>query len=134
MTLKAFLFLLVVTIVAVVGSALIAEALLAPGFERGVLIAVLAGLVVFPAARWAEYRGWIKGDWSPGGSLRRQQDERKAREIAEQDDVPQAQPAGPAQPAGQPPAGVSPDAPQDPLSAGPDRPAAARPTSPGDTR
>ena len=83
MTLKAFVFLLVVTIVAVVASARIAEALVPPGFERGIIIAVLSGLVVFPAARWAEYRGWIKGDWSPGGTLRKQQDERKEREASE---------------------------------------------------
>ncbi len=76
MTLKAFLFLFVVTLVAVVGAALIAEMLVGPGFERGIIIAVLAGLVVFPAARWAEYRGWIKGAWSPGGELRKQHEAR----------------------------------------------------------
>jgi hypothetical protein len=111
----------------VVGAALIAEAIVGPGFERGVLIAVLAGLVVFPAARWAEYRGWIKGDWSPGGTLRKAQDERREREAAE----------------GQPPAGDSaggepPDLPsgtsQNPSSAGGDRSPAAGPTSPGDSR
>ena len=80
MTLKAFLFLFVVTMVAVVGAALIAETLIAPGFARGIVIAVLAGLVVFPAARWAEYRGWIKGAWSPGGDLRKAQDARRERE------------------------------------------------------
>ena len=90
MTLKAFLFLLVVTIVAVTGGALIAEMLLPPGFERGILIAVLSGLVVFPAARWAEYRGWIKGSWSPGGDLRKERDARKEQERA-------AQPADPGQ-------------------------------------
>ncbi|MBA3479519.1 MAG: hypothetical protein H0T52_14150 [Lautropia sp.] len=77
MTLKAFLFLFVVTLVAVVGAALIAEMLVGPGFERGIIIAVLAGLVVFPAARWAEYRGWMKGAWSPGGELRKQQEARR---------------------------------------------------------
>ena len=83
MTLKAFIFLLVVTIVAVTGSALIAEMLLAPGFERGIVIAVLSGLVVFPAARWAEYRGWIEGAWSPGGEARRQRDARRSADAAE---------------------------------------------------
>jgi len=116
-TLKAFLFLLVVTIVAVTGAALIAEALLPPGFERGIVIAVLSGLVVFPAARWAEYRGWIQGAWSPGGEARRQRDARKALEAG---DAPAADPqpmAGEAQPGAvsartenpqQPPAGQSP--------------------------
>jgi hypothetical protein len=79
-TLKAFLFLFAVTMVAVVGSALIAEMLVGPGFERGIIIAVLSGLVVFPAARWAEYRGWIKGAWSPGGERRTQHEAQKALE------------------------------------------------------
>ena len=48
MTLKAFLFLFAVTVVVVVSSAFIAERLLAPGFERGIVIAVLSSLVVFP--------------------------------------------------------------------------------------
>jgi hypothetical protein len=122
-TLKAFLFLLVVTIVAVVGAALIAEAIVGPGFERGILIAVLASLVVFPAARWAEYRGWIKGDWSPGSPLRKAQDARREREAAEgQHD---AGAAGSALP--DPASGT------EPTSAGDDRPAAGT-TSPGDPR
>ena len=83
MTLKAFLFLFVVTMVAVVASAFIAERLVEPGLERGAVIAILAGLVVFPAARWAEYRGWIKGDWSPGSDVRKAQDARKARQAQE---------------------------------------------------
>jgi len=79
-TLKAFLFLFAVTMVAVVGAALIAEMLVGPGFERGIIIAVLSGLVVFPAARWAEYRGWIKGAWSPGGERRTQHETQRAQE------------------------------------------------------
>jgi hypothetical protein len=126
-TLKAFLFLLVVTIVAVVGAALIAEAIVGPGFERGVLIAVLAGLVVFPAARWAEYRGWIKGDWSPGGTLRKAQDERREREAADKQ-----QPAGNSNDGKLP--NLASGTPQDPSSAGGDRIPAAGPTSPGDSR
>jgi hypothetical protein len=116
-TLKAFLFLFVVTIVAVVASAFIAERLVGPGLERGVIIAVLAGLVVFPAARWAEYRGWIKGTWSPGGELRKAQDARKAREAEE--------------------ARAAQEAPEaEPIAAGTDRtdPPAGAPPSPGDPR
>jgi hypothetical protein len=86
-TLKAFLFLFVVTIVAVGASATIAEKFVSPGFERGIVIAILSSLVVFPAARWAEYRGWIKGDWSPGGPLRKAQEERRAREAREAADA-----------------------------------------------
>ena len=91
MTLKAFLFLFVVTMVAVVASAFIAERLVGPGLERGVIIAVLSSLVVFPAARWAEYRGWIKGTWSPGGELREAQEARKEREAREAEEAPDAQ-------------------------------------------
>ena len=93
MTLKAFLFLFVVTIVAVVASATIAEKFVSPGFERGIVIAILSSLVVFPAARWAEYRGWIKGDWSPGGPLRKAQEERRAREALEAGEAANAQAA-----------------------------------------
>jgi len=128
-TLKAFIFLLVVTIVAVVGAAMIAEALVAPGFERGILIAVISGLVVFPAARWAEYRGWIKGDWSPGGVRREEQEARREREaLAQQQsetvartgsDAPDAVPSGGA---------------RAPHSADEDSSRVAGPTSPGDLR
>ena len=129
MTLKAFLFLLVVTIVAVVGAAMIAEALVGPGFERGILIAVLAGLVVFPAARWAEYRGWIKGDWSPGGARRKEQDAPRQREALESQPPTDAAREG----ANQPPKQALDDS-RDPPTAGEDPPRAARPTFPGDSR
>jgi hypothetical protein len=128
-TLKAFIFLLVVTIVAVVGAALIAEALVAPGFERGILIAVISGLVVFPAARWAEHRGWIKGDWSPGGVRREEQQARREREaLAQQqsETAPQASSDAP-DPA------ASGDA-RAPHLAGDDSSRAAGTTSPGDPR
>ena len=129
MTLKAFLFLLVVTIVAVVGAAMIAEALVAPGFERGILIAVISGLVVFPAARWAEYRGWIKGDWSPGGVHREEQEARRRRES-----LAQQQPeSGAARGADAPETAASGDA-RHPTSAGEESSRAAGPTSPGDPR
>ena len=128
MTLKAFIFLLVVTIVAVVGAAMIAEMLVGPGFERGILIAVLAGLVVFPAARWAEYRGWIKGDWSPGGKLREEQDARRRRETLAHE--PSADPSG----SSEAPAGPSAADPSNQTSAGAAPSPAAGPTSPGDPR
>ena len=132
MTLKAFLFLLVVTIVAVTGAALIAEALLPPGFERGIVIAVLSGLVVFPAARWAEYRGWIQGAWSPGGEARRQRDARQAPEAGD------ASSADPQQVAGKPlPSAVSArteDPQQPPAGQSPSGHAAGDLKLPGDTR
>jgi hypothetical protein len=130
-TLKAFLFLFVVTIAAVVASATIAERLVDPGFERGIVIAVLSALVVFPAARWAEYRGWIKGAWSPGGELREAQDARREREALEAAESRHAEaPApdrggdGPRQPSSGPPeAGTQGDTAR-----------AGHPSSPGDPR
>ena len=127
MTLKAFLFLLVVTIVAVVGAAMVAEALVGPGFERGILIAVFAGLVVFPAARWAEYRGWIKGDWSPGGALRKERDASRERESSEKQRL-MAAPGGNGLPK------QAADDLRDPPSAGEDPTPAPGPTFPGDPR
>ena len=127
MTLKAFLFLFVVTMVAVVASAFIAERLVGPGFERGVVIAVLSGLVVFPAARWAEHRGWIKGAWSPGGELRKAQEARKEREVLEAAQALEA--PAPHEQRGQ-------QAAPEPNAAGKDRvdPHAGDHTSPGDSR
>jgi hypothetical protein len=130
-TLKAFLFLFVVTIVAVVASATIAERLVDPGFERGIVIAVLSSLVVFPAARWAEYRGWIKGAWSPGGDLRTAQEarrEREAREAAESRRAEAAPPDRDGDGSRQPPAGP-PEA-----GATADSARAGHPSSPGDPR
>jgi hypothetical protein len=136
-TLKAFLFLFVVTMVAVVGAALIAEILVAPGFERGIVIAVLAGLVVFPAARWAEYRGWIKGAWSPGGDLRKQQEARKEQEKLQAREQVSPPAADEAQaPAAQDPATADAGTARQPAAAdgeAPMPPAGPRP-SPGDPR
>jgi len=128
-TLKAFIFLLVVTIVAVVGAAMIAEALLDPGFERGILIAVISGLVVFPAARWAEYRGWIKGDWSPGGAHRVQQEARRKRET-----LAQQQSEAALQDASDAPDAAMPGSASHPNSAGGDPSRVAGPPSSGDLR
>ena len=129
MTLKAFIFLLVVTIVAVVGAALIAEALVAPGFERGILIAVISGLVVFPAARWAEYRGWIKGDWSPGGVRREEQEARRKREALAQQQAETAAPDSSDAPDAAASEGI-----RHPNPTGADPSRVAGPTSPGDPR
>jgi hypothetical protein len=64
----AFIALMLVTVVTVVVAAEIAERWFAPGFERGIVIAVIAGLVVFPLTRWFEHKGWVKGAWRPGAS------------------------------------------------------------------
>ena len=68
MKVKAFLILMVVTVVTVVLAAKLAERWFAPGFERGIVIAVIAALVVFPLTRLFERLGWVKGSWSPGGT------------------------------------------------------------------
>ncbi len=62
MTLKGFLFLLALTIVTVMTAGVLAEQHAAPGFERTMVVAVITAFVVFPAARWAERRGWINGN------------------------------------------------------------------------
>ena len=61
MTLKGFLFLMVVTVLTVIAAGLIAERFAEPGLQRTLLVAAIASLVVFPAAKWAERRGWISG-------------------------------------------------------------------------
>ncbi len=66
----AFLVLMLVTVVTVVAAAELAERWFAPGFERGIVIAVIAGLVVFPLSRWFEHKGWVKGAWRPGADGR----------------------------------------------------------------
>ena len=61
MTLKGFLFLLVVTVAAVIAAGMLAERYASPGLERTLVVACLTGLVVFPAGRFAERRGWVSG-------------------------------------------------------------------------
>ncbi len=62
MTLKGFLFLLALTIFTVIVAGLLAERFAAPGLERTLVVAGITALVVFPAGRWAERRGWVKGN------------------------------------------------------------------------
>jgi hypothetical protein len=66
MTLKGFLFLLGVTVLTVIVAGLIAERYAAPGFERTLVVAGIAALVVFPAGKFAERRGWVKGELQLG--------------------------------------------------------------------
>ena len=61
MTVKGFIFLMVVTIGAVMVFGTLVADYTAEGLQRTLTVAILTGLVVFPAARWAEKRGWIKG-------------------------------------------------------------------------
>jgi hypothetical protein len=66
MTLKGFIFLLAVTIVTVIVAGLLAERFAAPGFERTLVVAAVTALVVFPAGRFAERRGWVGGQLQVG--------------------------------------------------------------------
>lgn len=61
MTVKGFIFLMVVSIASVMVFGTLVAEYTAPGMQRTLTVAVLTGIVVFPAARWAEKRGWIKG-------------------------------------------------------------------------
>ncbi|MFT3805271.1 MAG: hypothetical protein QM766_29145 [Burkholderiaceae bacterium] len=61
MTAKGFIFLMLVTIGTVMVAGTVAESFTGEGFGRTIVVAVLTALVVFPAARWAERKGWIKG-------------------------------------------------------------------------
>ncbi len=59
----AFVVLMFITVGAVSGAAWVGERWFDPGLERGIVMAVLAGFVVFPIARWFEHKGWISGSW-----------------------------------------------------------------------
>jgi hypothetical protein len=63
MTLKGFLFLFMVTVATVMGAGALANMFIpTPGLERTLVVAVIACLVVFPASKYAEKRGWVKGN------------------------------------------------------------------------
>jgi len=70
MTRNAFIGLLLLTVVAIGIGAQIAERYADPGLGRTLIVAIFTALVVFPAAKLAERRGWIKGelDFSKPGS------------------------------------------------------------------
>lgn len=61
MTRNAFVLLLVLTVGAIAVGARIAEHYAAPGLGRTLIVAAFTALVVFPAAKFAERRGWIRG-------------------------------------------------------------------------
>jgi hypothetical protein len=61
MTLKGFLFLLGVSVATVMAAGWLAQVHTAPGLERTIVVAIITACVVFPAAGWAERRGWIEG-------------------------------------------------------------------------
>ena len=59
----AFVVLMFITVGAVSGAAWVGERWFTPGLERGIVMAVIAGFIVFPIARWFEHKGWISGSW-----------------------------------------------------------------------
>jgi len=69
MTRNGFVFLLLLTIGAIALGAQVAERFAEPGLGRTLIVASFTALVVFPAARFAERRGWIRGglDFSKTG-------------------------------------------------------------------
>lgn len=66
MTSRTFIFLLIVTVVAVTIGEKIASTYVPRGIERTIAVAVITALIVFPVARLAEKRGWIKGAFNFG--------------------------------------------------------------------
>jgi len=69
---NGFVVLLLLTVAAIGIGASIAERFAEPGIGRTLIVAIFAALTVFPAAKFAEHRGWIKGelDFSKLGSRR----------------------------------------------------------------
>jgi hypothetical protein len=66
MTSRGFVFLLVVTVAAIGVAARIAETYTSPGMERTIAVAIMTALALWPAAKFAERRGWVKGELQLG--------------------------------------------------------------------
>ncbi len=62
MSRNAFIVLLLLTVGAIGAGAMIAERYAEPGLGRTLIVAIFTALVVFPAAKFAEHRGWIRGE------------------------------------------------------------------------
>ena len=62
MTRNGFIFLLLLTVAAIGVGAQIGERYADPGLARTLVVAIFSALVVFPGAKFAERRGWIKGE------------------------------------------------------------------------
>ena len=62
MTRNGFIFLLLLTVAAIGVGAQIGERYADPGLARTLVVAIFTALVVFPAAKFAERRGWIRGE------------------------------------------------------------------------
>jgi hypothetical protein len=76
MKLKGFLFLFAITVATIMLAGTLANYLIDhKGLERTLLVAVISIAVVYPAAIWAEKKGWVSG------SL----DLRKKKPVAESD-------------------------------------------------
>ena len=62
MTRNGFVVMLLLTVGAIALGAQVAERYADPGLGRTLIVAPFTALVVFPAAKLAERRGWIKGE------------------------------------------------------------------------
>jgi len=69
---RGFVILLVFAVAASVGVGLLVERFTAPGWERTFWFAVGLAIILFPAGRFAERRGWIHGFWQAGPARRAQ--------------------------------------------------------------
>jgi hypothetical protein len=62
MTRNGFIVMLLLTVGAIALGAQVAERYADPGLGRTLIVALFTALVVFPAAKLGERRGWIKGE------------------------------------------------------------------------
>ncbi len=63
MNARGFAILLVFAVAASVAWGLLVERFTAPGLERTIWFGIGLAGIIFPAGRYAERRGWIKGTW-----------------------------------------------------------------------
>jgi len=63
---RGFAILLLIAVAASVACGLIVERYTAPGIERTFWFAVGLAAIIFPAGKFAERRGWVKGVWRAG--------------------------------------------------------------------
>jgi hypothetical protein len=61
MTVSGFILLLVAAIVGITVGAHFAEGFTPPGLQRTFAVGVIAAAIVFPAAKFGEWCGWIRG-------------------------------------------------------------------------
>jgi hypothetical protein len=68
MTVPGFIFLLIAAVAGITVGAHFAESWAAPGLERTFAVALITAAIMFPAAKLAEWFGWIRGGLNMGGA------------------------------------------------------------------